>query len=429
MRKNGFNLFAILFIYFHVGISFNAIAADVRPHINGSLRNIIIEGNIEPGDYDMFMDIVKENQGLISGVYIFSPGGDFNEAIKIGEAIRALELTTSAPLLGKKGTPICGDVPGVGKGILPKPRNAENCTCASAGFFIYLGGIYRTGHYLLVHRPYYDKSKFGNLSESQAKAAFDSLQKRAKRYMNKMEVPEHIQEDILRTPSDKALRLDKETINRYFAKALPYKHEWLLSKCPKLTPSERKEMSKYFAKVIASIGTDNQPTADETKRNKELKEKGQCALKIQRKNRIEAYEKVFKEKINDYQYHNFNVWVNAPEYIGRRFYEILDAENYKEEGSSSISFLKKEMTAKTPYILLSDASWSPRVVRSVSVIGSSNPSKEFIRLLVDSLEESWGPSTRNKELKTWVWKVKKYKAELKYEPVSANGPYMLLEVE
>ena len=200
-----------------------ATAADIRPHITGSgtFRAIVIEGKIEAGDFDTFIRIVKENQSKISGVVIFSPGGNFYEAMKIGRAMRALELTSQVPMRSQSGRPSCED------GVLGiKPNDPQNCTCASAGFFIHIGSIHRGGTYLAVHRPYFEKGKFGELSQNDARKAFDALQDSARDYMQEMGVPKHVQEDVLGTPSERALVLDDKTVKTYFWLELPYRHEW-----------------------------------------------------------------------------------------------------------------------------------------------------------------------------------------------------------
>ena len=83
-----------------------ATAADIRPESAGSLRMIAIEGTIVPGDFDTFVRIVRENQGHISSVYCFSAGGNLYEAMKIGRAMRALELSSQAPMRDEAGTPV-----------------------------------------------------------------------------------------------------------------------------------------------------------------------------------------------------------------------------------------------------------------------------------------------------------------------------------
>jgi hypothetical protein len=136
-------LTTVLFLLFPILHTAVASAADIRPFISdsGSYRAIVIEGNIEPGDFETFVRIAKENQGKVSGVYIFSPGGDFYEAMKIGRAMRALELSSQVPMRGPAGRPVCEN-----DGFGPKPKSPNNCTCASAGFFITLAQSTEAGH-------------------------------------------------------------------------------------------------------------------------------------------------------------------------------------------------------------------------------------------------------------------------------------------
>lgn len=70
----------------------HAAAADFRINISSGYHNLAIEGVIEAGDYERFTKIAKDNQGQLAGIYIPPPGGDFLEAMKIGRAVRALEL-------------------------------------------------------------------------------------------------------------------------------------------------------------------------------------------------------------------------------------------------------------------------------------------------------------------------------------------------
>ncbi|MGO9375983.1 MAG: hypothetical protein ACLQBD_28355, partial [Syntrophobacteraceae bacterium] len=143
----------------------SAMAADVRTVIsgNGSFRAVIIEGEIEPGDFDKFIKAIRDNQGLISGVNIFSPGGDFNEAMKIGRAMRALELYSQVPMRDPYGKSFCeNDDP-----LVLRPKDPQNCTCGSACFFIHIGAVHRGGTFLAVHRPYFNQTQFGKLTDAQ----------------------------------------------------------------------------------------------------------------------------------------------------------------------------------------------------------------------------------------------------------------------
>ncbi len=94
-------------------LSIEAIAADIRPYISGvgTYREIVIEGPIKPGDFETFIKIIRENQGQISGVTLYSPGGNFYEAMKIGRALRTFQLHSQAPMRDSSGHPTCDDYP------------------------------------------------------------------------------------------------------------------------------------------------------------------------------------------------------------------------------------------------------------------------------------------------------------------------------
>jgi len=259
---------------------------------------VVIEGSIQDGDYDAFLKIAKEGQGKVSTVYIFSAGGDFYEAMKIGRAIRALELTSNVPVMSQDGLPVCDDG---GFGMHPMPNDLRNCTAASAAFFIHIGGVWRGGNYLVVHRPYFGKGKFGNLPQAKAMKAFDELQESAKTYMSEMGVPKHIQDDVSGTPSDKGLILDKKTIKTYFLGAIPYQHEWMLNRCTQLTGDEVERL-KTYKPIVKANGTEwpralgSSDTQDYLFIIKKQAGWYSCAAAMRKQAISEAYQKFFASK-------------------------------------------------------------------------------------------------------------------------------------
>jgi hypothetical protein len=379
-------------------LSIEAIAADIRPYISGvgSYREIAIEGPIKPGDFETFIKIIRENQGQISGVTLYSPGGNFYEAMKIGRVLRTFQLHSQAPMRDASGHPTCDDYP------FSKPMDKKNCTCASACFFIHIGGTGRGGTFLAVHRPYFDKGEFGNLSEEDAKKAFDALQDSARAYMEEMGVPKHIQEDVLGTPSDRVLILDDKTIKTYFWGDLPYRDEWMKNKC-------------------------SRPSDQESKRpvlEAELK----CKIAIGTQNRIAAYEKYFHVKPSDIAIHNFSKWSSATDYLGRNYYEILSEEKFDEKGSRYLTFLSRSATANAPAVYLSDSPPNrPRVVTSVGLASPPNPSQEFIRKVVATLEAAWGKRSGGDGFSKWQWMSDKFMANLESHP-SAEGQILSLSI-
>lgn len=93
-----------------------SLAADIRILESG----IALSGPIKRGDFfTLRLEMAKEANVLrvLHGFTLNSPGGDMGEAMKIGELVRGLRLPT---------------------------RVAENGICASACFFIWLGGAMRS---------------------------------------------------------------------------------------------------------------------------------------------------------------------------------------------------------------------------------------------------------------------------------------------
>ena len=406
------------------------MAADIRPYISGSgsYRAIVIEGVIAPGDFDTFVRIVRENQGRVSGVYCFSPGGNFYEAMKIGRAMRALELSSQAPMRDGVGRPVCDGAD------ITRPDDPKNCTCASAAFFIHIGATHRGGTFLAVHRPYFEKGTLGQLSLSDAKEALDSLRQSAREYMTEMGVPAHVQEEVLNTASDRALVLDETTVKTYFWGDLPYIHEWMKDKCRVLSESE-KERSENYSRRLASARSPSDADLSKTewvdldalqkKQHQELK----CGVSIERQRHADAYARYFGGKPNDIAGQNFVKWSEAAKYLGKRFYEISSEEKFDEDKLGDQSSLKRAATATAPMILLFDSPSTPRAVASVDVLSSPNPSPELIQSVVSSLEKVWGKESSGNGRTEWRWTRKDFIAVLKHELVSAEGPYLNLNID
>lgn len=278
-----------------------AAAADIYPYNydNGSLRSVVIEGRIEQGDFEKFIRIVREGQGQIWGIALFSPGGDFEEAIKIGRALRALDLNSLVPSRDDRGAPLCGF-----SDVMPKPKDPKNCVAASAAFFIHIGAMSRNGLHLIVHRPYYGSKAFGQLSEQDAKKAFDVLQENSRAYMEQMGVPKRVQEDVLGTASDNGLVLDETTVRTYFLGDLPYYHEWMRNKCSKLDDEEQPRLTEYRNRYLRNRDMSKLVlNADEYRDLKKLKAKekqeSDCQIAASKERRLAAYERYFGAKPDD----------------------------------------------------------------------------------------------------------------------------------
>jgi hypothetical protein len=425
------SLISVMQLLALLGGCIEARAADIWPYITGagSYREVVIEGSVEPGDFDTFIRIVRQNQGRISTVRIFSPGGDFYEAMKIGRAMRALELGSMVPMRDPSGRPVCGEIV-----FGPNPRNPQNCTSASAAFFMHIAGVHRGGTFLAVHRPYIDPEQFRKLSQDQARAAFNDLQNTARSYMEEMGVPKHVQEEVLGTPSDRTILLDERVIKTYFWLELPYRHEWVQSKCSRLSIQEAERSAGYSrrlekADTAAKADLSKAEWDDLTALQKIQDQERECAIAINQAGRDNAYEKYFGRKPTDAEVHDLAKWVAGPNYLGKRFYELMSEEKFEQDQMGAINFLKRAATATAPSISLGDSARQRRVVTWINLVSHPNPSREFIGQLVRRLESEWGKAQRGDLINDWLWETPTFLAKVRHQPVSATGPFVSLTID
>jgi hypothetical protein len=216
---------------------------------NKNFNAITIEGEIKQGDYEAFENLIKRQSGKITDVLLMSPGGNATEAMKIGNLIRTLKLRTNAPM--GYARPLC---------IIEKPFNAENCTCESACFLIFVAGIERNGTIIGIHRVYVRHDLLKNLPEEQAVKAAADIKNNVASYFNTMGVPSHYLDRSFSTPSDKMDFLSEVEIDRDFSGFLPEYQEWVTAKCGnrlQLYDDDKKiyERSKYkkLAKTIGDL--------------------------------------------------------------------------------------------------------------------------------------------------------------------------------
>lgn len=266
-------------------ISRAAIAADIYPDIRSRYAGIVIEGEIQRGDYNAFIELIYEGQGNFSNVILMTPGGDFEEAMKIGKALRALELGSLVPSFDDQGGPLC---------VFIEPKDQHNCTCASACFFIHVGSVSRSGLYLGVHRPYFDPARFGQLGRAEAQSAFSRLQEITRIYLNEMEVPTDVQEKLFNTPSDGILVLDEDTVRTHFLGQLPYLDEWTRGRCAVMSLQERNLAEKLKSKVREGSASNNEHSKLSELYDLERQE-SDCAIEEMRVARVAAYKNFFGE--------------------------------------------------------------------------------------------------------------------------------------
>jgi hypothetical protein len=169
-----------------------------------------LSGQISKGDYEKVAAFLKAHYPFMDTFRLNSPGGDVDEAIKIGRLFRKYLISTIAPiklddiasLKAGFGVDNWGNIPSL-QSSLPGARvlcRGQDCTCASACALIWFGGVDRTGM-VGLHRPRIDGPEFKGLPPADASTAYRRVLDRISAYLDEMEVPKPIIESMVATSS------------------------------------------------------------------------------------------------------------------------------------------------------------------------------------------------------------------------------------
>ncbi len=162
--------------------------------------DIMMWGTIDHGDDDKFRELVisRLNQGrLIGEIRLYSPGGDVNAAIGIGNQIRLLRTSTRSPGKLPNGQPGCPNKGGGTPGYVTGP----GCTCESACSLIWLAGSPRLGFVVGIHAPRYNEAYYGSLTEDQAEEQYKVIIEQIHDYLGLLDVPEFVQREMFSSSS------------------------------------------------------------------------------------------------------------------------------------------------------------------------------------------------------------------------------------
>jgi hypothetical protein len=245
--------------------------------------------------------------------------------------------------------------------------------------------------------------------------------------MKEMAVPSQIQEEVLNTPSDKHLVLDEHLIRTHIWGDLPYRHEWRLAKCGKLSPSEEHRLDAIRSRLVADQQL-IQHESDELSRLQKLSDQqNRCVIQLIDESRKAAYERFFGVAPSDVSNHNFSKWIDAPKYLGHAFEDVTSEERFDPEkpilGTSS---LKRKETTTSPSATLMDI-YNKRKIVSWVHIYKANPSEQFRQRLRSTLESAWGkPTTDGNPL---LWVSTSFHASLKFDTFDSDHSSLSLIVE
>jgi hypothetical protein len=147
--------------------------------------SVTIRGKIVEGDYAKVERYILHNRD--SNFYLVSPGGNVDEAMKIGRLFRKFLVTTNSSYKGGNDEQL-------------RCKSPAECICASACALIWFGGVERRGT-IGLHRPYINDPRFKQLPPSEASSAYRRILKDVGDYAAEMEIPQSIVETMIATSS------------------------------------------------------------------------------------------------------------------------------------------------------------------------------------------------------------------------------------
>lgn len=220
----------------------SAFGADIRQAKTARgqpLGAIMLEGKIEKGDFEKFTNFFIDNPRINSAIYLYSPGGDFTEALKIGRLVHTLKLTTWAPQSIETSMP------------LNEVDDPSNRVCASSCFFIFAAGAQRFGDIVGIHRPYLPADAYRTLSMAEAGKAHLAVADMIRQYLNEINVPSSYVDRIMAVDSGEIEWLSEEEMKRNFYDFAPAYREWITAVCSPPSETDKDRMLRILESTPA----------------------------------------------------------------------------------------------------------------------------------------------------------------------------------
>lgn len=205
---------------------------DMGPDERWTPGELIIEGEIVPGDYEKMILVIRESFRLPHTFSISSLGGDVATAMEMGRFFRASLMH--------------GEV----------TKNAE---CISACFLIIVGSPARfVDAPIELHRAYYSAEYFAALSPVEAEQQYQELDMFVRSYLYEMNVPEEIIARMMATKSTETIPLRPDEFYELIGYLSPAFEEWRIARCGDYTKKE-----KLDEQAVTSLRFANNVTSTE----------------------------------------------------------------------------------------------------------------------------------------------------------------------
>jgi hypothetical protein len=200
---------------------------------------LFLSGEIKTGDYQKIKRILLKRDVLPRTISLDSPGGDIEEAIRIGRFLRRALFQSTISEYGQ---------------------------CDSACFILWASAVRRfpaavwldhdTAKWegqLGLHRPYFDRSRYAQLTPIDARNAYQELDTSVRDYLVELKVPTDIIERMFRTKSTDAEYIADVALIDKLGQEAPYFEEWLIAKCGELPYQEDIDHKIMEAAVLMQI--------------------------------------------------------------------------------------------------------------------------------------------------------------------------------
>ena len=190
-----------------------------------SSGNYRITGELQRGDFERFLNIAVSRKERPNSIWITSPGGSVEEALKFGRFAEKMLMSCVA---------------------------TEKCN--SSCFLIIAGCVDRTVAVDIgIHRPYFRADEFGNLPFDEAKTQYQELLTAIQSYLQEIGVPGTLIDQMVSVPSESVKYLSPELFKSHVGKRAPAYHEWLKAKCGVMSDTEKADLEKVTSGELFKV--------------------------------------------------------------------------------------------------------------------------------------------------------------------------------
>lgn len=247
------------------------------------ILDAVLEGEIVAGDFENLKSKLKEHGPDVRRLFLFSPGGNALEAMKIGEMIRSLQIRTVGP------RPDFDDDPPRPSCPIRQPKSAANCVCYSSCFLIWIAGVDREESLLGVHRPSFDRKTYAAMSPDAAEKAYTTVIVAMQAYLGRFSVPEDLKEQMVSTAS--------RNIHAFVSPSemtgmIPAYDELLDARCNLMSREEQGQFWLIRTKIKEKRASDDEIAAF-GKLEKHYNEASRCSALESLIMRVDAFSKYF----------------------------------------------------------------------------------------------------------------------------------------